>query len=157
MRSDLLKSTDQTLNSSHFASRVMRCASILLFLLFIAGCERTGNESPFMSGSDLDLGDEYRFTTAERETSPDEPPVVHNDSLLVWVRYPGGCEDHIFHLGHAVSADTARVWIRHDARGDECEEDFVERLRFRLPETVLERSHIRLVDPESELPLIVNR
>jgi hypothetical protein len=130
-------------------------ACLLLLMILSTGCGRNGGT--FRDADDLDLGDEYQFTTADRETSPDEPPIILNDSLHVWVRYLGGCEDHDFQLGHQVRGDTARVWLRHDARGDDCEENFVERLSFRLPDDVLSREHVRLIDPDGDLPLIVNR
>jgi hypothetical protein len=131
----------------------------ILFVLTLFACGRESDGPLFQSDAAAapDLGDEYRFATAARETSPDEPPVIENDSLHVWVRYLGGCEDHVFRLGHRTSGDTAEIWLRHDARGDDCEEDFVERLSFRLPDPVLARENVRLVDPESDRPLIVNR
>jgi hypothetical protein len=132
----------------------------LLLAPLMAACDRDGEPRAIFDsdeGGALNLGDEYRFATADRETSPDEPPVIENDSLHVWVRYAGGCVDHRFSLGHRTQGDTADVWLRHDAGGDECTEDFVERLSIRLPESVLSRAHVRLVDPESDLPLLVNR
>lgn len=140
-------------------SPVVILAAILVALV-LAGCGRDGESGGFGFGGasdEIDFGDDYGFATAQRETEADEPPVVQNDSLHVWVRYAGGCEDHDFTLGHLSRGDTARVWLRHDARGDECEADFVERLQIRLPDAVLGKPHIRLLDPSGETPLIVNQ
>lgn len=137
------------------STRWVMSVCLLSLIILVGGCSREGGS--FRDANDLDLGDEYQFTTAERESSADEPPVIVNDSLHVWVRYMGGCEDHDFQLGHQTRRDTTRIWIRHDARGDECEEDFVERLSFRLPDAVLSSENVRLIDPDGDLPLIVNR
>jgi hypothetical protein len=101
------------------------------------------------------FGSPYEIVTNPTPAAPDESPAVASDSLLVLVRYAGGCVDHDFDLIASVSGDSAEVRLVHDDGGDECEALISERLRLAVPERVLSASRIHLRNPNSDVPFIL--
>lgn len=112
--------------------------SLVLFTGLI-GCEgepradAPGEEAQIDHGT---FGDPYQVVTNFSPSDPDLYPMLSSDTLTVRLQYSGGCESHDLDLRHEVSGDTAFVWIRHDANGDECEALISDELQTVLPERI---------------------
>lgn len=126
---------------------------LLVALVAAAGCDRP--EAPTGAFDRARFGAPYQVVTNRTPAAPDEPPAVLSDSLTLLVSYVGGCADHSFELDSRVRADTANVWLFHEANGDTCEADVQDRLTLPLPEDVLLARSIHLVNPHEELPFVL--
>lgn len=101
------------------------------------------------------FGSDYQITTNENPALPDEPPALLGDTLVAHLAYPGGCEDHDFVLETEVRSDTARLWLRHDNHGDDCEAMIQDRFEERVPEDVLSAPTILLMNPNASEPYVL--
>src|SRR5690554_5623492 len=129
---------------------------VILLLVLAAGCGRGGAEdeadAPAGGGR---FGDPYQVVPGFHPAEPDTPPALAGDTLVALVTYTGGCEDHDFALDYAASADTARVWIRHDAHGDACEALIEDEVRLPLPREALAPPVVVLLNPQDPIPFIL--
>lgn len=98
---------------------------------------------------------EMAVVTAEVEGLPDRPPVLVGDTLVVRVRYAGGCEDHDIALDRETRGDTLVLTLDHDTNGDDCTDEVYDELR--LPVGAAHSGPVVLVDPASGLRLPVGR
>lgn len=98
---------------------------------------------------------EMEVVTAEVEGLPDRPPVLVGDSLVVRVRYAGGCEDHDIGLDRETRGDTLVLRLDHDTNGDDCTDAVYDELH--LPVGAAHTGPVVLVDPASGLRLPVGR
>lgn len=121
--------------------------------LLAAGC---GGEATQEDGVDSGrFGSSYEIVTNEEPALPDEPPTLVGDTLLAHITYPGGCQDHDFELQSDVANDTARIWLRHRAHGDDCEGLIRDRIEMRVPEEVASANTILLLNPNADVPFVV--
>lgn len=118
---------------------------------FLTGCSKSSTDTTDQNR----FGTPYRLETSLTPLSPDEYPILRNDSLIVRVSYTGGCNDHDFSLESEVVQDTAKIWLHHDSRGDECTETVFDEYRFDLPRNVTRKNTLIMLDPEGGLPHIV--
>ena len=133
----------------------MRFATISLILAALfAACNGTSAPGDLEGGG---FGDAFEIVTGPHPSMPDDPPMVRDDSLIVMVRYGGGCRDHDFDLAHRVRRDTADVWLTHDADEDPCRAIIIDRLSFSLPSRVTSASVIRLIGPDGGPPVPIAR
>lgn len=131
--------------------KVQAVTAVIILLLVGCGNDETQNET---RGPDQ-FGNDYEIVTNEEPALPDEPPALVGDTLFAHVAYPGGCADHDFELETEVRSDTARLWLRHDARGDDCEGMISDRLDIRVPENVLDAETIVLLNPNQPEPFVL--
>lgn len=103
------------------------------------------------------FGDAYAIVLGDTPAAPDAPPVLlGGDTLVAQVRYAGDCEDHAFTLEHdATRGDTARLWLRHDARGDDCEALVYDEVRLPVPAEVRDAATVLLLNPQDGPPHVV--
>lgn len=128
---------------------------LLLLMLAAAGC-RNGAEQDAPADFDQGrFGDPYEIVLGEHPADPDQPPAITSDTLVALVTYPGGCEDHAFALGHSAARDTARLWIQHDAHGDDCEGLLHDRVALPVPAEALQASTVLLLHPQDEPPYVL--
>lgn len=120
----------------------MRAAPLLLLLF--AACRSEPSDDGTIRGA----GDPYRIVLAPAEAEPDQPPGLDGDTLVVRVRYSGGCESHDFDLDADVRGDTTFLVIEHDAHGDGCEADVYDELRLGLPDDVARTGLLLLRNPQ---------
>ncbi len=133
-----------------------------LLLFSLAGC-RTGTSEETATDRDTPppvssrFGDAYAIVLGETPSAPDAPPaLLGGDSLVAQVRYAGGCEDHGFSLRHeAVRGDTARLWLHHDAHGDDCEALVYDEIRLPVPPEARDATTVLLLNPQSGPPHVV--
>ena len=125
----------------------------LFLLLLLAGCH-TGPDLPRQAQA---FGDAYQVVTNVTPASPDVPPVLLDDSLSVNVRYAGGCTDHTFTLQQRVRADTATVWLVHDASGDGGEALIFDVLRLDVPDEIRRSPVVVLLNPGGGPPFLLRR
>ena len=134
---------------------------LLLLALLAGGC---GEEASDVSDPGLSppidrsrFGDPYQLVGNFNPAEPDLYPILSSDTLTVRLTYPGGCETHRLDLEHDLRGDTAFVWIRHDARNDDCEALIQDEFQAILPERVVERSVVALLHPQGGSPQILSR
>lgn len=126
-----------------------------LVLLAAAGCRQgaaTGDEAEHDRGR---FGDPYEVVLGFASAGPDTPPALESDTLVALVTYAGGCADHDFTLRHDAEPDTARLWIYHDAHGDDCEAQVRDEVRLPVPGAVLEAPTVVLLNPLDDVPFVV--
>ena len=140
---------------------IFAAALVYAGAIFAPGCkEQSADDDIDNSARVTDrsrFGDDYEIVTNFFEAEPDFMPQLSRDSLVVRLTYTGGCDDHDFDLEDEVEGDTARVWLHHDAAGDDCGERVQDELRFRLPEDVMEARIVVLLSPQGSDPYIVKR
>ncbi len=100
----------------------------------------------------IDFGDPYEVETSLSAASPDIYPFIEQDTVFIRVSFSGGCRDHDFDLEHRVSKDTAKLWLYHDANGDDCEEYVQDEYRYPLPHAVTEKPVVVLLEPAGGPP-----
>ena len=128
-------------------------AAALAFALFVGGCGDASNDDAAQNSNRF--GSDYEIVTNEEPALPDEPPALVGDTLLAHISYPGGCEDHEFELETDIANDTARVWLRHQAHGDDCEGMIRDRIEVRVPEEVAAANTVVLLNPNADVPFVV--
>lgn len=101
------------------------------------------------------FGSEYEIVTNENDALPDEPPALVGDTLFAHVAYPGGCTDHDFELVSEVRSDTARLWLRHQDHGDDCEAWISDRVEMLVSESVKQAPTILLMNPNASEPFVL--
>lgn len=98
--------------------------------LALAACR---DAAPDLQAPDAD-SDPFTVVLSQFPAEPDQPPLLHGDTLVVRVRYEGDCEDHAFAVDQHARRDTVVLTLRHDARGDECAGEVYDELSLGLPE-----------------------
>lgn len=141
------------MNRSPSLLRFLTCFIVPGSLLFAAGCRDEDGTAP--GADDGRFGDPYDIVLNHAPAGPDEPPAIASDSLVALVTYPGGCTDHDFELDYEADPDTARLWIHHDAYGDDCEALLQDRLALPVPAEALESAIIVLLNPNDPTPFIL--
>lgn len=145
-------------------SCALRRAAWVLALLLAAGACRSAPDgaAPDTSAREQiqppaasQFGDPYAIVVNEAPALPDTPPGLAGDTLVVDVRYEGGCADHTFALAHRTRRDTARLWLAHDAAGDDCAEMIYDDLRLPLPAGLLEAPVAVLLNPQGGEPFML--
>lgn len=134
--------------------QLFKSLSSLALILSIVGCERTPEDTPDTHDRGR-FGSGYEILTNETSAAPDEPPAIVSDTLKALVSYPGGCEDHEFEIDSEVRRDTSRLWLRHDAGGDDCEAMITDRLELPVSSDVLEANTILLLNPNADVPFVL--
>lgn len=71
---------------------------------------------------------------------------LDGDTLCIYVRYPGGCREHVFtpyvsYMHIDTFPPQFKVWIHHDAGGDACEAYLSRKLALDVGELVPDSSH----------------
>ena len=133
--------------------RSTRCVLCLLLLLG-SGCGPEAEPEEAANDFDMDVadrgtfGDPYEIVTNFTPADPDRPPALEGDSLFALLLYGGGCEDHSFDLEYRIEQDTARLWIHHNARGDDCESLLQDEAWFEVPRAVQEAAVVELLNPQ---------
>ena len=89
-----------------------------------------------------DFGDPYQLLSQD-----DQAAVLDGTRLLVPVQYGGGCAEHTFALRSDLDADSATVWLHHDANGDACEAFITETVSAELPAPVAAAARVTLRAP----------
>ena len=145
-----------------FASPLGRTALGLALLLALTACGAASDDAPPAETREnveapvsRQFGDAYEVVLSEHPAAPDMPPVLTGDTLLAGVRYAGGCENHAFTLEHRTARDTAHLWLRHDAEGDDCAEMLYDDLREAVPEAALRASVVVLENPQGGEPFML--
>lgn len=131
-------------------STPFRAACLLLAVL--AGCR--GGEAPDADYDQSQFGDPYEILLGYSPAAPETPPTVGGDTLRALVSYAGGCKDHDFKLRAETRADTTRLWLHHDAQGDDCEEIIQDLLLLPLPSDA-DAATIVLLNPHDPVPFTV--
>ena len=127
--------------------------ALLAFALAVLGCENTSEDQQTRNADRFGSG--YEIVTNEEPALPDEPPALVGDSLFAHVAYPGGCQDHDFELESDVANDTARVWLRHQGHGDDCEGMIRDRIEMQVPEDVVNAETVLLLNPNADIPFVL--
>jgi hypothetical protein len=106
------------------------------------GASGCSNPFPYRSEEECQADNPAPIVTTCDPDLPSDPvsildAEVDDDTLVMSVRYGGGCEDHLFTLcwdgGFAESHPVqARLSLQHDARGDLCRALITEELEFDL-------------------------
>jgi hypothetical protein len=122
-------------------------------LLAAGGCGSDREPSAAPAGSRF--GADYEIVLGESPAAPDEPPVLRGDTLTATVAYRGGEETHDFTLGHEVREDTARLWLRHDAAGEEDTARVLDEVRLPAPPEALDASTVVLLNPQGGEPFVL--
>jgi hypothetical protein len=136
---------------------LLRVCPLLVALAALApvGCGSSSSEPEAAPGGSR-FGAGYEILTGQTEAAPEEPPALRGDTLTATVAYPGGEETHDFTLGHATRGDTARLWLRHDAGGDEDSTRILDEVRLPVPPKVLEdASTVVLLNPQGGTPFVL--
>ncbi len=124
-----------------------------------AGCRsRSANETE--DGEEQNIvssrfGDPYQIVTNFAPADPDFMPQLVEDTLVAKITYSGGCKDHDFELRDEVAQDTAKLWLRHRAHGDDCEALVQDEIRAKVPDEAMRAPVIVLLPPEGGPPIIV--
>ena len=128
-------------------------------LLVLGACETGGTEEEPTDAVQEPVpgrfGAPYEIVLGRAPADPDMPPAIDDDTLRALVAYPGGCEDHDFELARETSQDTVRLWLRHDAGGDDCEAMIADEVRVPLPEADLEGRTVVLENPHGGPPFML--
>lgn len=141
-------------------------AALLFAGVVLTGCDRTTEVDPSNADADANaavapvgsrFGDPYEIVTGWTAADPDILPTIEADTLVVLVGYPGGCEDHAFRLDTETARDTVRLWLRHDADGDDCEAYLRDEVRLPVPGGARRAATIALLNPQGGPPFIVDR
>lgn len=148
---------------SPFACAARRAGWILAVLLAAGACrsapenaaEDTSAREKIQPPAASQFGDPYAVVVNEAPAAPDTPPGLDGETLVVDVRYRGGCADHTFTLQHRTRRDTAHLWLEHDAAGDDCTEMIYEDLRLPLPSGTLDAPIAVLLNPQGGEPFLL--
>ena len=130
---------------------------VLLAALALVGCggsssSNAADETP--GGSRFGAG--YEILTSPAETAPERPPVLRDDTLVAMVAYEGGEETHDFTLSHETRGDTARLWLRHDAAGEDGSTRVLDDVRLAVPQDALAgASTVVLLNPQGGAPFLL--
>lgn len=141
-------------------------APALVFALVLAACG--GGEAPeapdaeaspeaAVAPVDARFGDPYEIVLGRSPADPDVPPALVGDTLVALVAYAGGCEDHAFSLRDETARDTLRLWIAHDANGDDCEAYLHDEVRLLAPRAARDAATVVLLNPHDAVPFTVGR
>lgn len=125
----------------------------LFVLLWGMGCSAPSGDGAPPGGSRF--GSTYEIVLSETPAAPDTPPALHGDTVAALVVYPGGQETHEFTLRHEVAGDTARLWLHHDAEGDDGSERVLDDVRLPLPPEVPPASTVLLLNPQGGEPFVL--
>lgn len=134
-----------------FRPAIASAIALLLPLLAACGPAETGSGD----GAGSRFGDPYEIVLGETPAGPDSPPHLAGDTLKALVAYPGGCEDHAFALVHATADDTTRLWVTHDANGEDCEAYIRDELALPVPPEALRAGTVLLLNPNDSVPFVV--
>ena len=133
----------------------------LLILALVAGCESQTTVSdvsdPLAGVNRGQFGDPYRVVGNFNPADPDLYPQLAGDTLRVRVTYAGGCESHRLEADYDARGDTAFVWIRHDARNDDCEALIHDEVETVLPERIAAARVIAVLHPQGGPPQVLSR
>lgn len=132
---------------------------LVVLLIFGCGSETAEGLEP---GADPTIdqrrfGDPYQVVGNFSPADPDLYPMLSSDTLTVRVTYTGGCESHRLEVDSEIRNDTGFVWIRHDARDDDCEGLIQDEIATTLSERVLEQPVVALLHPQEGPPQILSR
>jgi hypothetical protein len=129
----------------------------MALLMLAGGCNGNGvqNELEGEGGRSSQFGDPYDIVGNFSPSDPELTPLLMGDTLLVRMTYPGGCADHGFDMDYSVAQDTAKLWLRHDANGDDCEAMLNDEFQAQVPEDALEAPVVVLLDPSGGAPHIL--
>ncbi len=134
------------------------CAAALLALgLCAAGCRSETPADPPEAEHRRRFGDPYALRSGPNAAAPDAYPMLRGDTLVALVSYPGGCKDHDFALKTEAAQDTAKMWLLHDAHGDDCAETVEDELLLAAPASALGRPVVVVLDPEGATPFFLRR
>ena len=121
--------------------------------LLAVGC---GSESsPEEAPAGERFGADYEFVLSASPAAPSKPPALSGDTLTATVAYRGGEETHDFTLGHEVREDTARLWLHHDAAGEEDTARVLDEVRLPAPPEALDASTVVLLNPQGGGPFVL--
>lgn len=130
--------------------RAARLLAPAALLLGVAGCRPDAPPADAAPGPGRRAA-RARVVLARTDAGPDLPPVRVGDSLLLRVRYVGGCVDPAFSLGADRRRDTLVLRLAHDARGDTCAGEVYDELRLLLPRgAAAHDGPVVLVTPDGE-------
>ena len=119
-------------------------AAFVVIALILTGCQAPVLQPEF--------GAPYEIIINESGGSPDAPPRITGDWLLLTVSYTGGCTDHEFILESESRRDTAYVWLNHIDHNDACASQIIDDLSIELPTGILATRIISMFDPSGEIP-----
>lgn len=128
----------------------MRLVSFALAALALAACQAPAP----LDAPDVQ-GDPYTIVLSEFPAEPDLPPLLDGDTLQLRVSYLGDCEDHGFTLEEDARRDTTVLFLRHDARADDCTGTVYDELRLPLPEPLPPTGTVVLKNPEGGVPFLL--
>lgn len=128
---------------------LLRCLAPPLLLLAACRAEQPVEAVP--------PGDPFEIVLAPGEAEPDQPPGFDGDTLVVRVRYSGGCESHRFALDAETRSDTTLLALRHDANGDGCEALVYDELRLGLEDPLPPDGPVLLRNPQGGPPFRIDR
>ena len=121
--------------------------------LLAVGC---GSESsPEEAPAGERFGADYEFVLSASPAAPSKPPALSGDTLTATVAYRGGEETHDFALRHDVRGDTARLWLRHDAAGEDDSTRVLDEVRFAAPPEALDAATVVLLNPQGGEPFVL--
>ena len=129
------------------------CVVLLLLALSGMGCSSDSDPAPAPGGSRF--GSDYEIVMSPTPAAPDEPPALRGDTLTATVAYPGGEETHDFELRHEVAEDTARLWLHHDAAGDDDSTRILDDIRLTTPPEALRAPTVVLLNPQGGEPFVL--
>lgn len=118
------------------------------------GCGSSSSEPEAAPGGSR-FGASYEILTGQTEAAPEQPPVLRGDTLTATVAYEGGEETHEFALEHETRNDTARLWLRHDAAGDDDSTRVLDEVRLAVPQQALDASTVVLLNPQGDAPFVL--
>jgi hypothetical protein len=138
-------------------SRARRLAHAVFVLgvaaLLAGGCGPDREPSAAPAGSRF--GADYEFVLGASPAAPDEPPALRGDTLTATVAYRGGEATHDFALRHDVRGDTARLWLRHDAAGEEDSARVLDEVRLAAPPEARDAATVVLLNPQGGEPFVL--
>ena len=133
------------------APTLQRLTTLFMILLLVGGCDLV-DRPPL----ERDFGAPYEIllNVPTADVIPGArgiTPLIEEQRgrVVAVARYQGGCAPHTFRLDYTLEEDQALIWFFHASNADECEGEVIHAIQQLLPQEVLSKETIVLLEPDS--------